>query len=174
MSPIWKSGRFKISNFKFLNSSDTFFDQLGSKITLRHRPTRIISLVPSQTELLFDLGLEKEIVGVTKFCIHPAKALKEKTIIGGTKKFDFDTIDRLSPDLIIGNKEENYKEGIELLKKKYPVWMSDIVTLEDSFAMINGVGEVCGRTADASKIISKIQSAFGLLKKKTAKRVLYL
>jgi ABC-type Fe3+-hydroxamate transport system substrate-binding protein len=149
-------------------------DQLGTPIHLNSLPTRIISLVPSQTELLFDLGLDEQIVGITKFCIHPAKAFKEKTIIGGTKKFDFDVIDRLTPDLIIGNKEENYKEGIGLLKEKYPVWMSDIVTLEDAFVMINGVGEICGKGNEASAITSNIEYAFGLLKKKPAKRVLYL
>jgi ABC-type Fe3+-hydroxamate transport system substrate-binding protein len=123
----------QILNLKSSLGSDAFYDQLGNKIILQASPNKIISLVPSQTELLFDLGLDEQIVGITKFCIHPAKAFKEKTIIGGTKKFDFDVIDRLTPDLIIGNKEENYKEGIDLLKEKYPVWMSDIVTLEDSF-----------------------------------------
>jgi ABC-type Fe3+-hydroxamate transport system substrate-binding protein len=74
-------------------------------------PKRIISLVPSQTELLVDLGLRDQLVGVTKFCIHPKGLKKGKVIIGGTKNFHFDKIDVLEPDLIIGNKEENYQEG---------------------------------------------------------------
>lgn len=153
---------------------NVFVDQIGNSVTLHFTPNRIISLVPSQTELLFDLGLEEEIVGVTKFCIHPDEALNVKTIVGGTKKFDFSTIDQLKPDLIIGNKEENYKEGIELLSKEYPVWMSDIVTLEDSLAMIGAVGEVCGKEEEANAIITRIRTSFDLLKKKTPKRILYL
>ena len=107
----------------------TFTDQLGDQIVLTAPPKRIVSLVPSQTELLADLALNNEVVGITKFCVHPPGWLKSKTIVGGTKQFDFDAIDALNPDLIIGNKEENYKDGITVLKKKYPVWMSDINTL---------------------------------------------
>jgi ABC-type Fe3+-hydroxamate transport system substrate-binding protein len=93
----------------------TFTDQLGNQITVPFPPKRIISLVPSQTELLADLGLDKELVGITKFCVHPESWLKTKTIVGGTKKFNLDVIDSLNPDLIIGNKEENYLEFIEEL-----------------------------------------------------------
>jgi ABC-type Fe3+-hydroxamate transport system substrate-binding protein len=151
-----------------------FTDQLGNVISLVSTPQRIVSLVPSQSELLFDLGLDKQIVGVTKFCIHPAKALKEKTIIGGTKKFDFEIIDRLKPDLIIGNKEENYKEGIGQLTKKYPVWMSDIYSLDDSLDMMRKIGRICNRTEEADAIITKIELAFQLIKVKESIRVLYL
>src|SRR6187549_2269043 len=91
-------------------------DQLGRSIELKQTPKRIISLVPSQTELLFDLGLDKEVIGITKFCVHPKNWVTRKEIIGGTKNFWFDVIDRLNPDLIIGNKEENYREGIEQLR----------------------------------------------------------
>src|SRR4051812_13362498 len=106
-------------------------DQMGNEISLSGTPQRIISLVPSQTELLFDLGLESRIAGITKFCIHPGEKIKSLPKIGGTKKFDFDKIRSLQPDLIIGNKEENYKEGIETLQKDYPVWMSDIKDVYD-------------------------------------------
>ena len=118
---------------------NTFIDHLGKQISISFPPKRIISLVPSQTELLADLGLEDRIVGITKFCIHPEPWQKTKTIVGGTKKFRFDVIDSLKPDLIIGNKEENYQGGIEQLKSQYPVWMSDIVTLKDAFAMIREI-----------------------------------
>src|SRR6476646_7398348 len=102
----------------------TSIDHLGNKIEIPIPVQRIISLVPSQTELLFALGLDHEVVGITKFCVHPEHWLKEKTILGGTKNFDFETIDSLKPDLIIANKEENYKEGVEKLQQKYPVWTS--------------------------------------------------
>lgn len=127
---------------------------------LLSQPIRIISLVPSQTELLIDLGLEQELVGITKFCIHPDYLRRTKSIIGGTKNFNFPLIDQLQPDLIIGNKEENYKEGIEQLQEKYPVWISDITTLEDALAMISKVGELTGKEIQASDLSDKISAAF--------------
>jgi ABC-type Fe3+-hydroxamate transport system substrate-binding protein len=123
-------------------------------------PQRIISLVPSQTELLFDLGLADRVVGLTKFCIHPQPQVKEKTIVGGTKNFRFDVIEELKPDLIIGNKEENYQEGIAQLQQKYPVWMSDIYTLEDALQMIQQVGQLTGTEAKAAELVQHIDDSF--------------
>ncbi|KAA9327322.1 ABC transporter substrate-binding protein [Adhaeribacter soli] len=142
-----------------------FTDQLQNSIFLPEKPRRIVSLVPSQTELLFDLGLEEEVVGITKFCIHPAEKVKTKTKIGGTKNFNFEAIDALQPDLIIGNKEENYQEGIEKLAQKYPVWMSDIFTLEDALDMIRKVGELTGMAQNALEIVGKIAARFASLLK---------
>ena len=153
---------------------DFHTDQLHNKIHLDSYPKRIVSLVPSQTELLFDLGLEEEVVGITKFCIHPEKWRKNKTIIGGTKNFDFDVIDKLQPDLIIGNKEENYLEGIRQLKRTYPVWMSDIVTLEDSYIMIRSLGDVTNKVQEAKELVRKIKLAFAQKFSFVKKRVLYL
>ena len=82
-----------------------FIDQMMRKVEISSSPLRIISLVPSQTELLYDLDLNKEVVGITKFCIHPKHWLKEKTMVGGTKKLNLQKIESLKPDLIIGNKE---------------------------------------------------------------------
>ncbi len=123
-------------------------------------PRRIVSLVPSQTELLFDLGLDDEVVGITKFCVHPKDKVRNKTKVGGTKNFHFDIIDELRPDLILGNKEENYQEGIEQLRAKYPVWVSDIETLEDALEMILRVGEVVGKTLAANRLATEIRVAF--------------
>jgi hypothetical protein len=102
---------------------------MGRHITVSYPPRKIISLVPSQTELLFDLGLEQEIVGITKFCIHPKERFKKSNKIGGTKTLDLQKIRALKADLIIGNKEENDRKQIEDLMQDYPVWMSDIETL---------------------------------------------
>jgi len=136
----------------------SFKDQLGNRLCLTHTPCRIISLVPSQTELLFDLGLDEEIVGITRFCIHPGNKCAKKVIIGGTKRFNFDVIYKLRPDLIIGNKEENYQEGIEKLRSKYHVWMSDVNTLEDAYQMIRSVGEIVGKSKEADEIVSDIET----------------
>ncbi|MBQ0786761.1 MAG: ABC transporter substrate-binding protein, partial [Oceanihabitans sp.] len=82
-------------------------DQLGRQLNLESVPKRIVSLVPSQTELLYDLGLESSIVGITKFCVHPKHLLKTKTIVGGTKQINIEKIKALQPDIILCNKEEN-------------------------------------------------------------------
>jgi ABC-type Fe3+-hydroxamate transport system substrate-binding protein len=84
-----------------------YHDQLNREINLLSVPKRIISVVPSQTELLFYLGLNKEVIGITKFCIHPADKFKSTTKIGGTKQLDIAKIKSLNPDLIIANKEGN-------------------------------------------------------------------
>jgi ABC-type Fe3+-hydroxamate transport system substrate-binding protein len=149
-------------------------DQLHREIFIPAAPRRIISLVPSQTELLSDLGLHEEVVGITKFCISPDTWFRTKPKIGGTKKFNFGAIDDLQPDLIIGNKEENYPEGIAALAEKYPVWMSDISSLQDAYYMIASIGGITGRPEKANAIILNIRNAFLRLKKQKPARVLYL
>lgn len=119
-----------------------------------------MSLVPSQTELLHELGLDNRVVGITKFCVHPAHWRKSKTIVGGTKNFNLEMIDSLQPDLIIANKEENYIEGIEALRKKYPVWISDVNSLTDALSMIAAVGKITEKQKEAAHIIANIQRAF--------------
>lgn len=141
----------------------TAVDQMGRTVQLPDAPRRIVSLVPSQTELLFDLGLREEVVGVTKFCVHPAVLIASKQSVGGTKQFRFDVIDRLQPDLIIGNKEENYPEGIEQLAAKYPVWMSDIHDLPEALTMMAQVGEMVGRPAEAKQLVEGIAAGFARL-----------
>lgn len=137
-----------------------FTDQLHRKIELASPPKRIISLVPSQTELLYDLGLRDEVVGITKFCIHPEEWFRTKTRVGGTKKYDLEKIKALQPDLIIGNKEENEKEQITELMKHYPVWMSDIYTLKDALGMIAALGALLGKNEAATNIKLQVESKF--------------
>ncbi|WP_261990311.1 ABC transporter substrate-binding protein [Hymenobacter sp. BT188] len=141
----------------------TLTDQMGRRVVVPYPPHRIVSLVPSQTELLFDLGLGKRVVGVTKFCIHPAEARQQTTVIGGTKNFDFEKIAALKPDLIIGNKEENYQEGIEQLAAHYPVWLSDISDLADALRMIRQVGVLVGAKVKADQLAANIELAFAQL-----------
>lgn len=119
-------------------------------------PLRIISVVPSQTELLFDLGLDGEIVGVTKFCIHPADKVKHKTIVGGTKTLDLVKIHALKPTLILANKEENTRDQIEELQRHYVVHVTDITTLPDALSMIREVGALVGRSPEAETIAGQI------------------
>jgi len=116
--------------------------------------------VPSQTELLFELGLDQEIIGLTKFCIHPIEKFAERTKIGGTKKLNIQLIRDLNPDLIIGNKEENEQSQIEELMEDYPVWMSDIYTLEDAKKTIAQIGELVDRQPEASYLNHLISAGF--------------
>jgi ABC-type Fe3+-hydroxamate transport system substrate-binding protein len=144
-----------------------FIDQLDNRVEINFPPKRIISLVPSQTELLFDLGLDQEIVGITKFCIHPKDKFKSTAKIGGTKKLNIQKIRDLKPDLIIGNKEENQKEDIEILMKEFPVWMSDIFDLKDALQMIKSVGEIVNKKDEANSTANEIENKFKDLKHST-------
>ena len=152
----------------------TFTDQLFSTVEIAFPPKRIISLVPSQTELLFFLQLDDVIAGITKFCIHPEKEIKNKPIVGGTKNFWFDAIDKIQPDLIIGNKEENYQEGIEQLALKYPVWMSDISSIENALQMIKSIGEITDTVSKAESLAKEIELSFAALMVKNPAKVVYL
>lgn len=156
-----------------INQDRQFRDQMGSFCHLKDVPQRIVSLVPSQTELLFDLGLNDKIVGITKFCIHPYALTRQKVKIGGTKKFRFDIIDKLRPDLIIGNKEENYQEGIEILRQKYPVWMSDINDLNDAFNMMKSIGSMLDKNMEVDSLIMQIAGGMNEVKSKFQGSVAY-
>lgn len=133
-----------------------FKDQIGNIINLPKTPKRIVSLVPSQTELLVDLGLKERLVGITKFCVHPKELRKEIKVVGGTKSLHYSRVEALNPDLIICNKEENTKEIVIELQKIAPVWVSDIFSIKDSFDMIESLGNVCDRKKEALDLISKI------------------
>jgi ABC-type Fe3+-hydroxamate transport system substrate-binding protein len=141
----------------------TVTDQLGRLVTITGTPKRIISLVPSQTELLFDLGLNPEVAGITKFCVHPKNAWQSKTKVGGTKSLHIETIRSLAPDLIIANKEENTKEQIDELAKDYPVWISDINSLEEAYHMICDIGQMTNRSERATEIVNCIKNGFAQL-----------
>ncbi len=140
-----------------------YIDQMNRPVELPSTPKRIISIVPSQTELLFDLGLDAEIIGITKFCIHPAEKIKSKAKIGGTKTLNIKRIKELNPDLIIGNKEENERSQVEELMQSFPVWMSDISDLNGAIDMINKVGELVGKNVEATRLTQSIDSEFNKL-----------
>lgn len=139
-----------------------FTDQLGRDVILTSKPSRIVSLVPSQTELLVDLGLESSIVGVTKFCVHPTSLRKQKMVVGGTKTVNYKKIEDLNPDIILCNKEENTQEMIIELEKIAPVHLSDIVTFNDSLKLIEMYGELFTIEDKATECISQIESAHQL------------
>lgn len=121
----------------------------------------IVSLVPSITKTLFDFGLSaKEIAGRTKFCIHPAAAVYEIPVIGGTKNIHIEKIKALKPDLIIANKEENVKEQAEALMKDFNVWVTDIKNMEDNRQFITDLGSVLGKENRAAEFNSELDAIF--------------
>jgi len=140
-----------------------YHDQLNREVNLPAAPKRIISVVPSQTELLFDLGLDFEIIATTKFCVHPADKFKLTAKIGGTKRLEISKIISLKPDLIIANKEENEKEQLEELMQHFPVWISDINDLPSALDMITRLGEIVERTDEAAVISKAIKRDFDKL-----------
>jgi ABC-type Fe3+-hydroxamate transport system substrate-binding protein len=141
----------------------------------KHKPKRIISLVPSITELLYDLGLESEVLGITKFCVHPEAWLKQKVMIGGTKKLNLKKIEELNPDLIIANKEENVQDQIEMLCQSFNVYLTDINTYEDALQLILEVGELTDSSDMSNTIHSNTISAFEKFKpRKKLGNCLYL
>ncbi len=140
------------------------------------KPTRIISLVPSQTELLHFLELELETIGITKFCIHPSTWHREKIKIGGTKNLDIEKIITLEPDLIIANKEENVKEQVEKLAQDFNVWVTDVYNFNDSLQMIIDIGSITKKETKANTLIQSIKNEFDLnqLHLNELKNVVYL
>ena len=135
----------------------TSIDQLGTAHTFLNRPQRIISLVPSITELLCDLGLSELLVGCTKFCLHPRDLRSKIKIVGGTKNVKLDIVASLHPDIIIANKEENQKIDNDALSDNYPTWISDIKTVEDSYNMITELGMIFSKLDNSQSIIASLQ-----------------
>ena len=91
-------------------------DQTGWRLSLQEAPKRIVSLVPSQTELLHNLGVMDYLVGRTKFCVHPNE-IQTIPVVGGTQQINRERLLEVKPDLVIGNHEKNTKEDIEWIRK---------------------------------------------------------
>jgi ABC-type Fe3+-hydroxamate transport system substrate-binding protein len=140
-----------------------FIDQMNNTILLSETPKRIVSLVPSITELLVDLGLEENIVGITKFCEEPNYLKNKIEIIGGTKNININKIKNLNPDLIIANKEENLEKQIIELKKYSNVWVSNIKNLEENLDLILKLGEIFNKKSESESLIKKTKLAIKTL-----------
>jgi ABC-type Fe3+-hydroxamate transport system substrate-binding protein len=156
------------------NPQSVILDQLGKEIPLPTAPLRIVSAVPSQTELLFSLGLEEEVVGITKFCIHPDHWFRSKTRVGGTKQLNIDRIRSLQPNLVIANKEENTLEDAMAIEAFCPVWTSDISSISDALDMINRIGDFTGTIEKSSAMVNKIRREFSAIPNARKFRSAYL
>lgn len=154
-----------------------FFDEpdaLGRRVHLDDPPRRIVSLVPSQTELLADLGLDAEVVGLTRFCVHPASWKGCKAIVGGTKAVRPDRVRDLAPDLVIANKEENERAQVEAISESCPVYVTDVPDVEAALTMIRAVGRLVDRAAVAEALAAEVAAGFDRLGAGAGPRVLYL
>jgi ABC-type Fe3+-hydroxamate transport system substrate-binding protein len=153
-------------------------DARGTQLhQMLQKPKRIVSLVPSQTELLYHLGLDATVVGITKFCIHPPEWFQNKTRIGGTKNINIKKIKSLQPDFILANKEENVKEQVEELARHFPLWVTDVSNLQEALEMIETVGILTGQTKQATFLKTHIGQEFEQLQRPQSnarKRVCYL
>lgn len=135
---------------------------------------RIVSLVPSLTETMAYLGLEKETVGITKFCVHPAEWFASKQRIGGTKNVNIEKVKALRPDLVIANKEENVQDQVEAISHFCPVLLTDIVTMQDAVDDIVAIAKYTGKSNEAEKLVLEIQQEFSTLRFTKQRKAVYL
>jgi ABC-type Fe3+-hydroxamate transport system substrate-binding protein len=135
---------------------------------------RIVCLVPSLSNLLYDLGLNEQLLAVTKFCIHPKSLTQQKHVIGGTKNLNLAKIASLKPDLIIANKEENVKEQIEKLAKDFPVLLTDINSFDEAIDAIVNIGILTEASSAADALTHEIKFSFSKLQPITPIRAAYL
>ncbi len=133
-----------------------YTDQIQREISINSKPQRIISLVPSLTELIVDLGLEKKLVGITQFCVYPYHLKSTKTIVGGTKKVDFEIIKQLNPDFILCAKEENTAEMVRELEKITTVFVADVNSIKDTLELIDLLGKILHCQTEAENLLQKI------------------
>ena len=147
-------------------------DALGRPVGLASPPRRIVSLVPSLTELLADLGLDDEVVGLTRFCVHPEGWKRRKAIVGGTKTVDPERVAALRPDLVLAAKEENVPDQVEALAA--PVFVTDVATVADAVAMIRTVGALVGRAEAAGALADRVARGFASLAPPRRVRAAYL
>lgn len=137
-----------------------YIDQLGRVLQFSETPKCIVSLVPSQTELLVDLGLRDHIKGLTKFCVHPVGLIKEKKVVGGTKQVHIDKVKELQPDIILCNKEENTEQIVRDMETIAPVHVSDIKSVGDAMSLILMYGRLFDIAEEAFRMSHQIQSIY--------------
>jgi ABC-type Fe3+-hydroxamate transport system substrate-binding protein len=152
----------------------TLTDARGRTVTLDAAPRRIVSLVPSQTELLADLGLDADVVGLTRFCVHPAGWKAAKAIVGGTKNVNVERVAALAPDLVLANLEENVRADVEALDAVSPVFVTDVATVDDALGMIRTVGALIRQSERAEALAAEIDRGFAALAARPPLRVCYL
>ena len=133
-------------------------DASGAALLLSRPPRRIVSLIPSTTELLCHLGLADAIVGITAYCVEPRDVVRTKRKVGGEKNPDLEAIRALMPDLVIANVEENVRDHVETLRGwSVPVWVTYPRTVTDTIRLVREVGAVTGTDAAAGALADALE-----------------
>ena len=156
-----------------------FFDRpdaLDRRVILADRPQRIVSLVPSITDLLHALKLGDRVVGITRFCERPEHWRDTKTIVGGTKNVKPHTVSDLNADLVIANHEENEKADVEAIADELgvPVYVTEVQTVPGATEMIRAVGHLTATVEAASEMAGTIDERFEALPRTNPVRAVYL
>ncbi|MBW1764287.1 MAG: cobalamin-binding protein [Deltaproteobacteria bacterium] len=137
-------------------SCSTHSDSLGRKIVLKEPPSRIVSLAPSLTEILYYLGLGDRVVGVTQFSYYPPEAAS-KPQIGSYDDLNVEKIISLDPDLILGTKDGNKPQVIELLDHAgIPAYIVNPRNIREVITTVTDVGRICGVTEKAEKAAAEL------------------
>ncbi|REB04706.1 iron ABC transporter substrate-binding protein [Sporosarcina sp. BI001-red] len=152
----------------------TVQDALGRTVTYTYPPKRIVSLCPGITDTLFALELQDEVIGRTRFCIHPSPAVLDVKAVAGTKDIKLDAILQLKPDLIIAEKEENTRDIVEALEQHLPVYVAEVQNVQEAYTMIENIGDVTDRRDQAQSLVSEIQEGFQSLHGLTSGSAMYV
>ena len=146
-------------------------DASGVAMELARPPRRIVSLVPSTTELLCALGLEDALVAVTVYCVEPRDVVRGKVRIGGEKNPDLEKIRALDPDLVVANIEENRREDIDRLRGwSIPVWVAYPRTVAEGIGFIGELGELTGAEPRARALLRELASLHDRVQSANARR----
>jgi ABC-type Fe3+-hydroxamate transport system substrate-binding protein len=143
-----------------VTSSPALVDASGVVLAPADPPRRIVSLIPSTTELLCDLGLADRLVGVTAYCVEPRHVVRAVPRIGGEKDPDLEKIRDLAPDLVIANVEENVRAHVDALRAwGLRVWVTYPRTVAESLRMIRELGAVTGQPGPAAALAGALEAA---------------
>ena len=151
----------------------TFTDILGQQHAAAPN-ARIVSLVPSITELLCDLGLAPQLVGRTGFCIHPADVVRNIPKVGGTKDVNIEKIRKLAPTHLVVNIDENEKPTVDKLAEFVPnIVVTHPIEPRDNLAMVQLMGGVFCAQERADAWCGEFERELALVQKGRPQRVLY-
>lgn len=142
----------------------TVTDHLGREVRLTEPPRRVVSLVPSITRTLFDLGLADHVAGRTKFCVQPEGKVDAVPVVGGTKQFHADRIRAIGPDLILANKEENEASAVRDLMDDFTVFVTDVRDLQGNERLLRDLGALTGTREMAARITEDTRRAFATVR----------
>jgi ABC-type Fe3+-hydroxamate transport system substrate-binding protein len=155
-----------------------FHDATGAAVVLPAPPRRIVSLIPSITEILFALGAGPSVAGCTVYCTEPPEGVATKTRVGGQKNPKLDVIRELGADLVVANVEENVREHVETLRRwGIPVYVTYPRTVADGVRLVSDLGAVVGRPERGREMAAALEAALDDVRSacagKPARRVFY-